>query len=64
MTAFAQCKECKNIYKFPVIDDSIPPCPKCGAKCRTDDGGFLINGLNPDDMFSVQDRQKIVEKIK
>lgn len=53
MTGFAQCKECKNIYKFPIVDDSIPPCPLCGSMfVSTDNGGFLINGLNPDDMFS------------
>lgn len=55
MTGFAQCRECMNIYKFPIVDDSVPPCPKCGAKHpRTDDNGFLINGLNPDDMFGIQ----------
>lgn len=52
MTGFTQCKECKTIYKFPIVDDTIPPCPKCGAKhFITDDGGFLVNGLNPDEMY-------------
>lgn len=53
MTGIAQCKKCKNIYKFPIIDDKIPLCPKCNSDGITDDGGFMINGLNPDDMFSL-----------
>ncbi len=51
MTAFVQCKKCKIIYKFPIIDDKVPPCPKCSSKGQTDDNGFLVNSLNPDDMF-------------
>lgn len=58
MTGFAQCKKCKNIYKFPIVDNTIPPCPNCGEEGETDDGGFLINGLNPDDMYSINDRMK------
>jgi RNA polymerase subunit RPABC4/transcription elongation factor Spt4 len=58
MTSFAQCKKCKTIYKFPVIDDKIPPCPNCGGKGITDDGGFLVNGLNPDDMYSTRKNRK------
>lgn len=35
MTGFAQCKKCKTIYKFPIVDDTIPPCPNCGEKKET-----------------------------
>jgi RNA polymerase subunit RPABC4/transcription elongation factor Spt4 len=54
MTGIAQCKKCKTIYKFPIINDKIPLCPNCGGKGITDDGGFLVNGLNPDDMYSTR----------
>lgn len=57
MTGIAQCSKCKVIYKFPIVDDNVPPCPTCGSKGKTDDGGFLINGLNPDDMFAVGERK-------
>lgn len=56
MTGIAQCKKCQNIYKFPIIDDSIPPCPICKSEGQIDDGGFLVNSLNPDDMYSIKDR--------
>lgn len=63
MTGVAQCKKCKQIYKFPIVDDNISPCPSCGGESITDDGGFLINGLNPDDMFSVYEISEINKKV-
>ena len=34
MNAIAQCKQCKVIYKFTIIDDKIPPCPKCKGEIK------------------------------
>lgn len=29
MNGLAECKKCKTLYKFVMVDGIIPPCPAC-----------------------------------